>query len=121
MMHVLLVEDSPTDVFMIREAMRRSPIPADVVIAYDGERALQILTALGRSRFDLVILDLNLPKVDGYQILQAYPVADGPPVVVFSGSDNPSDKERALGLCAKDYVVKPPAFEAFILAPSVPI
>jgi DNA-binding response OmpR family regulator len=116
MMHVLLVEDSPTDVFMIREAMRRSPIPADVAIAYDGERALQVLTALGRSRFDLVILDLNLPKVDGYQILQAYPVADGPPVVVFSGSESPSDKERAFELCAKDYVVKPAAFEAFILA-----
>lgn len=116
MMHVLLVEDNPTDVLMIREAMRRSPIPADVLIAYDGERALQALTLQGRSRFDLIILDLNIPKMDGHQFLEAYPVAHGPPVVVFSGSENPADKDRALALCAKDYVVKPPTFESFIRA-----
>ncbi len=113
MMHVLLVEDSPTDVFMIREAMRRSPIAADVVVANDGERALTVLVS---SRFDLVILDLNIPKVDGHQFLQAYPATCNPPVIVFSGSESLSDRERALALCAKDYVVKPPAFEDFILA-----
>jgi two-component system, chemotaxis family, response regulator Rcp1 len=67
MVHVFLVEDNPSDVFMIREGMRKSPIPADVVIAYDGEEALELI---GTFHFDLVILDLNVPKFDGYTILQ---------------------------------------------------
>src|SRR5215471_12466067 len=111
MVHVLLVEDAPPDVLMVREGMRGSPIPADVVVAYDGEEALKVLEA---SHFDLVILDLNVPKFDGYVILDQYRVKGGPPVVVFTGSIDPHDRERALALGAHDYVLKPRSYEEFI-------
>jgi DNA-binding response OmpR family regulator len=113
MVHVLLVEDNPTDVFMTREGMRNSEIPADVVIAYDGEEALELI---GTTRTDLVILDLNVPKFDGYTILQRYRVDGGPPVVVFTGSLDPTDEARVLALGAKEYVVKPRTYEEFLRA-----
>ena len=113
MLHLLLVEDNPADVLMIREAMRRSPIPADVVIAYDGAEGLRLLTEM---KFDLVLLDLNLPKFSGHAILENYRVLSGPPVVVFTGSQNQNDKALALMLGARDYVVKPSNYHAFISA-----
>jgi DNA-binding response OmpR family regulator len=113
MFHILLVEDNPSDVLLIREAMRRSSVPADVVIAYDGERALALLRGV---RFHLVILDLNVPKFSGHTILEQCRVLSDAPVVVMSGVNNPIDKEMALGLGAKEYVVKPQSFEGFIRA-----
>lgn len=60
MLHLLLIEDNPADVMMIREALRGSPIAADVTIAYDGEQALRLLEVGPKS--DFVILDLSIPK-----------------------------------------------------------
>jgi DNA-binding response OmpR family regulator len=112
MLHVLLIEDHPADVLLFREGMQRSQTPADVVIAYDGEQGLKLLKDL---HFDLVILDLNLPKVDGYTILRQLQKIEGlPPVLVFSGSQNPKDKETALALGARDYIVKPLEFQGFM-------
>lgn len=113
MLHVLLIEDNPSDVLMVREAMRKSHIAADVVIAYDGEEGAKLLHD---TSFDLVILDLNIPKFSGHAILEQYRHRTGPPVVVLTGSDDPRDKESALALGAADYVVKPPAFEDFLRA-----
>jgi DNA-binding response OmpR family regulator len=114
MLHILLIEDNPSDVMLIREGMRRSPIPADVVIAYDGEEGLRLLTG---SRFDLVILDLNIPKFHGHAILARCSEIQGlPPIYVLSGSDNPEDRKAALALGAKDYILKPREFEEFMQA-----
>jgi len=113
MLHVLLIEDSPPDVLLVREGVRRSPVPADLVVASDGEQGLDLLS---RSRFDLVILDLNVPKVRGHAVLDRRRLEAGPPVVVFTGSDNPTDREIALAFGAKDYVVKPREFIAFMQA-----
>ena len=113
--HALLIEDNPSDVMLIREAMRRSEVPFDVEIAYDGEEGLKLLGIVGLN-FDLVILDLNLPKFSGHAILERYRVQNGPPVVIFSGSNNPQHKEAALALGAADYVVKPSTYEDFIRA-----
>jgi DNA-binding response OmpR family regulator len=104
MLHVLLVEDNPADVLLIREAMRTSPIAADVIIAYDGEQARNLLR---QGRYDLIILDLNIPKFDGYRLLREYRLYSGPPVVVFTGSQSPNDRNKALALGATDYFVKP--------------
>jgi CheY-like chemotaxis protein len=116
-LHVLLIEDNPSDVLLIREAMGRSPIPADVTIASDGEQGLRLLTG---ARFDLVILDLNVPRFHGHGILAHYhqnqDIQEGPPVFVLSGSNNPRDREAALALGAQDYVVKPRRFEDFMQA-----
>ena len=113
MLHVLLVEDNPADVLLVREAIRTSPINADVTIAYDGLQALHLLEKL-KFRPDVIVLDLNLPGADGFSVLEQYRPKDKPPVMVLSGSDRSEDKKRALDLGAKDYVVKPPSFPEFI-------
>jgi DNA-binding response OmpR family regulator len=115
MVHILLIEDNPGDVLMIREALRASPIPADVVIAYDGEEGLRLLKE-EKVPADFVILDLNLPKCSGLAILEQHRDKDGPPVVVLTGSPNASDAERAKELGVRDYVIKPQGFQPFIKA-----
>jgi DNA-binding response OmpR family regulator len=113
MLHVLVVEDNPGEVLLVREAIRRSSLAADVFIAYDGEQALQILTD-SSVKADLIFLDLSLPKLNGFQILERYRVREGPPLVVLTCSSYPLDRERAFELGAKDYVVKPLELERFM-------
>jgi two-component system response regulator len=115
MLHLLLIEDNPADVMMVREALRGSPIPADVMIAYDGEQALKLLEG-GGSKSDFILLDLSLPKGDGHSILERQKSSNGPPIVVFTNSSNGEDKRRALENGASDYVIKPAGFKAFMLA-----
>lgn len=115
MLHLLLIEDNSADVLMIREALRQSPIPADVMIAYDGEQALRMLEEFG-FKPDFVILDLNIPKFDGHEILKRYHSAQSAPVVVFTSSANGEDKVRAFANGARDYVIKPTGFNPFVKA-----
>src|ERR1700680_2140087 len=106
MVHVLLIEDNPADVLMVREGMRTSAVKADVLIAYDGQQAMKFLTELN-FKPDFIILDLNIPKFNGIQILERYRAKEGPPVVVFTSSINPTERKRAMELGAKEYIVKP--------------
>jgi CheY-like chemotaxis protein len=115
MLHLLLVEDNPADVFLIREALRTCPIPADVTIAYDGEQALRLLGDSSRKP-DLVVLDLNVPRYDGYEILKRYRRGGGAPVVVFTASSEQNERGRAMALGAVDLVVKPVETQAFMKA-----
>lgn len=115
MLHLLLIEDNPADVMMVREALRGSPIPADVIIAYDGEQALKLLDEFG-SESAFIILDLSIPKFDGHSILERTKSSNGPPIVVFTSSSNGEDRRRALENGAKDYVIKPASFQAFMSA-----
>ena len=114
MLRVLLAEDNPGDVRLVREAFRTSPIASDLVVASDGEQALRYLR---RSRFDLVILDLDLPKCDGHAVLEQYGGPHGGvPFVIFSSSLRETDREMALAIGAEEYVVKPTELEEFIQA-----
>lgn len=106
MLHILLVEDNPGDVLLIREAIRNSPVKADVMIAYDGEQALRLLREF-RFKADFIILDLNIPKFNGLQILESYRQSEGPPLIVFTSSVNPVERQRALELGAREYLTKP--------------
>src|ERR1700730_15330247 len=115
MLHILLVEDNAADVMLVREALRTAPYPADVVIAYDGEQAMKFLFQLS-FKPDFIILDLNIPKFDGFAVLERYRSQDGRPLVVFTSSENPSDKQRALELRARDYIIKPAGMRPFITA-----
>ena len=101
---VLLVDDSPGDVLMIRQALAGGSIPIRVRVALDGDQAVQIMT---RPDFeaDVVILDLNIPKVSGFSILQR--TRPTVPVVVFTSSSNPIDRQRSLELGAREFVHKP--------------
>jgi DNA-binding response OmpR family regulator len=113
MLHILLVEDNPADVLLVREAIRTSTIDADVLIAYDGEQALSLLEHQSVAP-DAIVLDLNLPGMDGFAVLEKYRPKDKPPVMVLTSSDRSEDRKRALDLGAKYYVVKPPTFSEFI-------
>jgi|SRR5579864_9547972 CheY-like chemotaxis protein len=112
MLHVLLVEDNPSDVLLIREAIRTSSVPADVTIAYDGDTALRMLEDPTPAP-DLIILDLNLPRVGGLEILQRHPPnGRPPPVVVFTSSRE--ERARAMALGASDYIVKPITWDEYL-------
>ena len=111
---LLLAEDNPGDVRLVREAIHASSIAVELVIACDG---VQALSYLRRSQFDLAILDLNLPKHDGQAILQLCAMTEGaPPFVVFTSSSQQKDRQLALLAGAKDYVVKPTDLREFIKA-----
>lgn len=105
MLHILLVEDNGADVLLVREAIRHSSVKADVMIAYDGEQALRLLNEF-KFAPNLIILDLNVPKFNGLQILQRYRASDGPPVIVLTSSINPHERQRALELGVKEYLIK---------------
>ena len=99
--------------FLIREAIRQADVNADVLVAVDGEQAIRLLDEL-RFKPDLVLLDLNLPKFDGRQILERYRARDEPPVIVVTSSMRAQDREESLALGAVDYVTKPRTFPEFI-------
>jgi CheY-like chemotaxis protein len=101
---VLLVEDNAGDALLIRQALAEELISVRLHIARDGEQALQIL---GERDFepDLIILDLNLPKLSGYSVLAF--CLEKTPVVVFTASLNETDERRAMSLGAREFIRKP--------------
>lgn len=90
---VLLVEDNAGDALLVGQALAECPTPVHLHIARDGEQALQILKEPDFNP-DLIILDLNIPKISGYTVLASYP-PNKTPVVVFTASQNEAD-ERPL-------------------------
>ena len=113
MVHILLIEDNPADVLLVREALRSYSTPADSVSAYDGEQGLQLLTDR-TFKPDLILLDVNLPKFSGLELLERYDTREGAPVIVLTSSDDADDRERALELGAREYIQKPVGFREFI-------
>ena len=102
---VLLVEDNAGDALLIGQALEECQIRVHLHIARDGEQALQIL---GEREFrpDLIVLDLNIPKVSGHTVLALYRPKQTP-VVVFTASENKGDIDRAFSLGANEFVHKP--------------
>jgi CheY-like chemotaxis protein len=103
---VLLVEDNAGDALLVGQALADCSTPVHLHIARDGEQALQFLEQPD-FKPDLIILDLNIPKMSGYAVLALYPPKKKTPVVVFSASDNEADIDRAFSLGAQDFVHKP--------------
>lgn len=117
---ILLVEDSPTDVLLASEALESSKVCNRLHAVRDGVEAMAYLRREGRyadaPRPDLILLDLNLPKKDGREVLKAIKTEEGLkriPVVVLTTSGDETDVLRAYGLHANCYVVKPVNFEKF--------
>jgi len=115
MLRILLVEDNPADVLMVREALKASAIATDLIVASDGEQALKLLNE-GQIKLDFILLDLAMPKFDGFTVLQNYHTQNGPAVVVFTNSSSEQEKKRALALGASDFVRKPMGFQAYMEA-----
>lgn len=112
--HILIVEDNPGDVRLIRKAFEATNHPMQAAVAKDGIEALDYLYARGdqcdAKRPDLVLLDLNLPKKNGREVLaemKSEPTLKSIPVVIFSSSSAPTDVTGAYRLHANCYVTKP--------------
>ncbi|MFD7709524.1 response regulator [Streptomyces sp. NPDC059785] len=120
---VLLVEDDPGDELMTREAFEDNKIRNTLHVVRDGEEALDFLYRAGQfadaPRPDLILLDLNLPKYDGRQVLERIK-SDGDlahiPVVVLTTSAAEEDILRSYKLHANAYVTKPVDLDQFIAA-----
>ena len=110
---VLLVEDNPGDARLVREALKGSKEPLDLSIASDGQEALDMLNTL---RPDIILLDLNLPKIDGRDVLKTIksdPKLKRIPVVVLSTSESETDINDAYDAHANSYIAKPLDFTQF--------
>ena len=102
--HIFVIEDNAGDVLLIRQILQEQQIPVRIHVARDGSQAMFML-AEGRFQPDLILLDLNLPKISGSWFLeQSNPKV---PVVVFSSSSNPADIQGSVELGAKEFVQKP--------------
>ena len=108
---VLLVDDSPGDVFLMRQALADQPFPVRIRVAKDGAQALELIHNR-QDDPDLVILDLAMPRAPGMIFLERC-INPNLPVVVFSSSGNREDQLRALKLGAREFVRKPSHFDAF--------
>ena len=118
---VLLVEDDPGDVLMTKEALEAHKVTNQLHVVQDGADAMSFLRREGEyasvPRPDLVLLDLNLPRMDGRQVLAAIksdPDLANIPVVVLTTSEAEEDVLRSYSLHANAYVTKPVDFERFI-------
>ena len=122
---VLLVEDNPKDLELTLAALERCQLANEIVVARDGEEALDFL--YGRGPFDgrtdgdptVVLLDLKLPKIDGLEVLQR--VKNDPelrhiPVVMLTSSREEQDLVRSYELGVNAFVVKPVEFTEFFKA-----
>jgi CheY-like chemotaxis protein len=118
---VLLVEDSPDDVFLMERALKKAGLLWNLTVVMDGQEALDYVAGAGkfaqRQQFpipSLVFLDLKLPYLSGFEVLAAirqHPMLRAVPVVVLTSSPEQRDEQRAMQLGANAYCLKPPAAE----------
>jgi CheY-like chemotaxis protein len=118
---VLLVEDDPGDVLLIREAFDFNKVLNNLNVVNDGEQALAYLRREGgyadTTRPDLILLDLNLPRKDGREVLAEVKADEDLrtiPIVVLTTSEAEEDVLRSYQLHANAYVTKPVDFERFV-------
>lgn len=117
MASVLYVEDEENDVFFMRRSFERAGLHQSLMVVIDGQEAIDYLSGRGRfgNRIEyplpaVVLLDLNLPTVSGFQVLKwirTQPQFRQLPVVIFSSSARAEDRSRAKELGADDYLEKP--------------
>jgi CheY-like chemotaxis protein len=118
---ILLVEDSPQDVELAREVLDETRVLNEVHVVTDGEAAMDFMRGLGEyagsPRPDLVLLDLNLPRKDGREVLheiKADPVLRRVPVIVLTTSAEERDVLRAYDDHVNAYIQKPLGLDAFV-------
>jgi two-component system, chemotaxis family, response regulator Rcp1 len=118
---ILLVEDNPGDARLTEEALKEGKVRNNLHIARDGVEAMAFLRREGKHkdepRPDLVLLDLNLPRKDGREVLaemKEHPELKLIPVVVLTTSEAEQDVLRTYELCANCYITKPVDLEKFM-------
>lgn len=117
---ILLVEDSPGDVLLVREALASLGTPNNVHVVGDGASAVRFLAREGdysdKPLPDMILLDLNLPIMDGRDVLRevkSHPDWKTIPVAVLSTSDSEEDIQASYDLAANCYIVKPMSLDGF--------
>lgn len=115
---LLLVEDNAADVSLLEEALQEQGVLYELTLAQDGEAACELLDALDCQEDcpDLIVLDLNLPKRNGMQVLatiRQHPYGTAIPVVVITGSDAPRDVANAERYGAH-YLQKPRDYDGYL-------
>ena len=118
---MLLVEDNPGDIRLTQEAAKESTIPTNLSVVVDGEEAMAFLRREGKyaevARPDFVLLDLNLPKKDGREVLSEMKADDQLrriPVVVLTSSSAEQDILKTYDLHANCYITKPVDLDQFV-------
>jgi CheY-like chemotaxis protein len=121
--HILLVEDNEDDILMTERALKKARLLNELVVARDGEEALDYLFGTGRhadrdtsDQPQIILLDLNMPKVGGLEVLRR--IRDDErtkllPVVVLTTSDDDRDRVESYRLSCNSYVQKPVEFDQF--------
>ncbi len=121
---ILLVEDNPADIQITQRAVRESAMPVELIVVRDGQEAIDYLMRAG-SHADsadwrsptLILLDLNLPRLNGREVLRRIrgtPALQTVPVVVMSTSDRPEDVSDLYAAGANTYINKPQEFGRFV-------
>ena len=121
LIEILLVEDDPGDIRLTKEAFKEGTVLHNLSTVTDGAKAIDFLSKGGEytdvPRPDLVLLDLNLPKKDGKEVLQfikSDPDLKKIPVIILTTSSSEFDITRAYQLHANCYITKPIDFDSFI-------
>lgn len=119
---ILLAEDNPADVYLLREALNtHGGEQVELTVASDGEEALEYVERRGKfidaRRPDLIVLDLNLPKSEGSDVLRCIRQRNdllGIPVIILTSSDSPSDRSIVERLGADRFITKPSDLDEFL-------
>jgi CheY-like chemotaxis protein len=119
--NLLLAEDNLPDAILVREAIKMENLPLEVHIAPDGERAIELLvnaeTDPDAPCPDVLLLDINLPRIDGFEVLRRVRASGkfkDVPVIVITSSDSPADRSEAARLGAR-YFQKPVTYDEFVM------
>lgn len=122
-LQVLLVEDNEGDVRLIKEAFSESKVDKNFTVARDGEDALNYLYGKGkyteRTKPDIILLDINLPKKNGFEVLEKIkndPELKKIPVIMLSSSSSEDHIAKSYDLSANCYVTKPVDFDEYTKA-----
>lgn len=116
---ILLVEDNPMDVDLTRRAFARRRLLNPIQVARDGEEAIDLIEEweAGEPLPVVILLDINLPKLGGLEVLNHYkrtPISQTIPVIILTTSSEDRDIQTAYQLGANSYIVKPVDFEKFV-------
>ncbi len=117
--HILLIEDNPMDVDLIRRAMLKADANLRMDVARDGESAIEFLKHLDDGEVStpvFILLDLKLPKINGLEVLQAYkshPTHKNLPIIILTSSNESNDISQAYSLGANSYILKPIDYDQF--------
>src|ERR1700722_15327832 len=114
MLQILLAEDNPGDVFLVQKALEKHSVQHKLHLVEDGEEAISFVTHMGKPGHfpcpDVVLLDMNLPKADGVEVLSEFrkpPECGQVPVILITSSDARRDRVRVAALGVAHYFKKP--------------